>query len=247
MKKKNNARIAKRTATLNDDTLDQKLDERADKMIGQLEEKDPLPPIWYVAGRIEKDWQRFGLIPCGLDEPYECVAEIRTPTNYRIFRYSGPYTVGCDHGCSHAGFTQQDDTKWRDVSDVEMVARHATRGTRTHGCASSYCVGRISPRDTMCRALDGISKADYVFVWIKDQECFGTLVEVGYALALKKKIYIAYHPSINPRGELWFAFGAATKIVKTEDPGNACLGAMILERGSQLVEHRRLKDPSYGR
>jgi len=197
-----------------------------------LNETDP--PIWYAAGRIGKDGTRFGLVNCEIyDNVDSSDSHIIAPENfYKSFRYSGPYTVACDHGCSHASFTPDEKHVWRDAGEQPMS--HDWRGTGTHGSASSFCVGRIYPRSIMERSCDGIRKADCVFVWIEDEECFGTLVEIGYAVALKKRVYVAHHPAISTSGEMWFAFESATKIVETEDPGSAWLAAILLENGEKL-------------
>lgn len=40
--------------------------------------------------------------------------------------------------------------------------------------------------------FDAIDRADLVFAWLNDATAFGTLVEIGYARALKKQLVIAY-------------------------------------------------------
>ncbi len=74
--------------------------------------------------------------------------------------------------------------------------------------------------------MAGIAKADAVFVWLEDVECYGTLVEVGYAFAMQKPIYLAHAPSVLPNGEMWFAFKAAHKIMQSPNPSDALRAAI---------------------
>lgn len=48
-----------------------------------------------------------------------------------------------------------------------------------------------------------IEKSDILFVWIDKIDPHGTLFEIGYAKALKKKIFVAFE-SLNLREEMWF-------------------------------------------
>lgn len=150
----------------------------------------------YAAGRIEYSRYRFGVNDCTLQyniKPERArVAELRKCKLGDVnFVYTGPYTYGCDHGCSH-------------TSD---------RGTRSHGDGDSIdydcAVGGHSFNHVYMRALDGIDKCDIFFAWIEDEECFGTILEIGYAKALGKHIVIAHKDDIKPTGELWFAFQSA--------------------------------------
>lgn len=166
------------------------------------------PVTWYAAGRIERQTrERFGLINnmMDYDEPTH-VAPIRAGEG---FAYSGPFTYGCDHQCTHSG----NGSGWemRDKVGLTGTAGTATHGSALAGCAAAFATDPSIDRKALyLRALDGIAKADAVFVWITDEECFGTLLEVGYAKALGKPIYLAHAPHIHPNGELWFSFQSAS-------------------------------------
>lgn len=177
-------------------------------------------PIWYAAGRIELSRNRFGVTPCGMDA-YE-LTDIAPITSGVSFRYSGPYTVACDHGCGHITGTVADRkcNEWR---------RQETAGSATHGAGGRGCGSypeRTPHRQIFSRSLDGIRKADFFFVWIEDQECFGTLVEIGYARALGKTIILAHAPGIAPTGELWFAFQSADFVCCFPDADLAFMSAL---------------------
>lgn len=177
-------------------------------------------PVIYAAGRIERSRERFGAIECVLDHHLQQAGEVcEAPITFgalngKSFAYSGPYTYGCDHSCSH---TPQ-------------------LGTRSHGagvtaCAESVMSNVVSTLDgenldeenlgrnaaiILSRSLDGVRKCDILFAWLDDYECHGTLVEIGYAHALGKTIVIGRPPHIKPDGELWFAIKTAQLMIETQ-------------------------------
>jgi len=172
-------------------------------------------PVWYMAGRIEKDRYRFGLVAHTMDmfEFPATLPLIDAPVKYGLsfghgdttisFAYSGPYTIGDDHGCAH----------------------NTVRGSTTHGSGPTCAerrhdrhINQLRARGIFHRAMSGIKQADAMFAWIKDEECFGTLVEIGYAKSLGIPIYLAHHPDVDPNGELWFAFEAADYIRCSTEP-----------------------------
>lgn len=173
--------------------------------------KKPRPLIWYAAGRIERSRNRFDVVECALinttdretpDIQFDLIDVDNNQSKVAI-GYSGPFTMGCDHGCSHVKGSSADSESWfADNNSSEGF------GTRSHG-SGVFCDRETVEKSAVFeRSLEGIRKADCVFVWINDSECFGTLVEIGYAKALGKPIYIGYSHDIEPNGELWFAMQA---------------------------------------
>jgi prophage regulatory protein len=70
-------------------------------------------------------------------------------------------------------------------------------------------------------AIQGISRADVVVAYLDDHEAFGTLVEIGIARALGKKLIVVTSPALYEAPlftgwdtELWFAVRAADRHVK---------------------------------
>lgn len=84
-----------------------------------------------------------------------------------------------------------------------------------------------------------ISKSDLIFAYIRSAECYGTLVELGYANALNKKIVLCINYDIdgtfkvpwfvnNETGEmiykqddLWFVQQFADKVILSDNPKQA--------------------------
>lgn len=165
-------------------------------------------PIIYAAGRMDERFRkRFGITNNVINSSD---VNLFTPSGAHIidcehagyaYRYAGPYAGSCDHGCSH--------------SPALTWSMPNVRGSSTHAMSMGgcFCPGQDwTPEDTFLRSLDGIAKAEYVFAWIQDTQCYGTLVEIGHARALGKPIYVAHHPDISPHGDLWFSMAAATAI-----------------------------------
>ena len=179
----------------------------------------------YLAGKIgPNDW-RHELLGWGLRGAweYDYDAEQMTPqwpaiTNGILdtFDYAGPYFVSDDHGCGH--------------------------GSSTHGCGSDGAL-TCSPDQNLPKrpqvrdlCLAAIQAADIFFAWLDDPTAYGTLVEIGYAKALGKKIVVAapetpetfedlaghgYQLPDVPTNDLWFAFSCATHALTAKTPREA--------------------------
>lgn len=97
--------------------------------------------------------------------------------------YVGPFFMGCDHGCAH--------------------------GPHSHGSAADGSYGEdISnlSKDVATACYQAIKDCDVFFAWLGGDDAttaHGTLVELGYARALNKEIWIA---SDKEDKDLWFAF-----------------------------------------
>lgn len=76
-----------------------------------------------------------------------------------------------------------------------------------HACPDAVISPRYSVVDE-CR--QAIRRSDLLFAWIDTQDCFGTLIEIGFASALNKVILIA---SPGPFVHLWFAYTLAHRVV----------------------------------
>jgi len=164
-------------------------------------------PHVYLAGRIRKERERFGIVDCtyDIDEGDLPMAESQfRPVRDRGAIYTGPFTISCDHGCAHSG----------DFGAVRF-------GTGNHG-AGEACYGNpagmlaedanaIRKRDVHRNSMDGIAHADAVFAYIDDAECYGTLVEIGAAYAIGVPVFIG-KPLSFFSGELWFAEQCAVEV-----------------------------------
>lgn len=67
---------------------------------------------------------------------------------------------------------------------------------------------------------NAIAAADLVFAWIDTTECFGTLVELGFAAARGKAIIVAFSEAIDAQ-EFWLAASYAHEVVVAKSAGEA--------------------------
>mgnify|MGYP002395543432 CR=1 FL=1 len=120
--------------------------------------------------------------------------------------YTGPYVVRCDHGCAH--------------------------GDSLHGIGRPS-EGLVRDRKNLIRlCLTAIRYSDLVFAWIYSQDCYGTLVELGYAAAAGCKIAVAVPKYLD---DLWFATEMAGYIICGEpDPAKALTEAIAWACGSKV-------------
>lgn len=169
-----------------------------------------MPKSIYLAGKIDRNDWRYSIVK-GLHSAIygDCSGGViggeyidghKAPEKWPVIPraafgldYTGPYFIEDGHGC--------------------------TFGPGEHGAGAVESDGRKSEVVKWC--LDAIRRSDIVFVWIDDTTCYGTLVEIGYAKALGKKIWIA-GPDLssrdvdkygNPLNELWFAHKLADELV----------------------------------
>lgn len=68
------------------------------------------------------------------------------------------------------------------------------------------------------RCHNAIALSDIVFAWIKDKSAYATLIEIGWAAALGKKVYVA---SPKRLGALWFAYELANRYAFSQSPADA--------------------------
>ncbi len=144
---------------------------------------DRKTPRVYLAGKIRKNCWRHTLVS-GLREHHWDMGDLHQPT----FTYVGPHFVSCDHGCSH------------------LPTQHGVDSS----CTPDTSVTRQEVAQLCFSALE---KSDLVFCYLDSRDCYGTLVEIGYALAKKKVVVVALSAQL-PRGdrnEHWFACTGATR------------------------------------
>ena len=151
-------------------------------------------PELYLAGKISKNDWRHELVP-GLSSHDWASGPITTGS----FSYVGPFFVSCDHGCSH--------------------------GANTHGVMGKGCTEpNLGQREVYARNKAAVAEADLVFAYIAATDCHGTLVEIGMALSLGKRVVIALAPAM-PVADFWFSTCAADAVYPNVRP--CCLTELI--------------------
>jgi hypothetical protein len=151
-----------------------------------------LGDYWRIAGDPEADW--------GSGWP------VAKAAIFGQHDYVGPFFVGDDHGCAHGpgshGVAANEDSENR--SCIE--------------CSVELPPDRRAVADRCFAAIDA---CDFVFAWLNDHSAFGTLVEIGYAVASRKPVVAASPHGFDREGDLWFARSASVTQVTSDTPRTA--------------------------
>jgi nucleoside 2-deoxyribosyltransferase len=86
-------------------------------------------------------------------------------------------------------------TDWRDSLDLRghwQTGPHETSKAHNITYHGSDLNGE---QEVVASCREGIEDADCVFCWVDSLDCYGTLLEVGYARARGKRVVLAFHPS----------------------------------------------------
>lgn len=142
------------------------------------------PPKVYLAGKIRKHCWRHTLVS-GLRNHHWTDG----PLNQDDFLFIGPFFVSCDHGCYHKPNKHGNGVGC--TPDLDTTKKSVVR---------------------LC--LKAIDEADLVFCYVDAKDCYGTIAEIGYAHARKKRIVIALAPEVAgiKENEFWFACSFAYKV-----------------------------------
>lgn len=157
-------------------------------------------PVIYLAGRISRgDWREslfWGVVG---EEPDRLSGYWPVSAGRGAFDYCGPYFTNQGHGMDH--------------------------GPGQHGVAENrineYGYDRSDLRRRTFRAcLNAIRACTVFFAWLEDGEAYGTLVEIGYARAMNKKVVVAHPPDVD-LSDQWFALQAADRVIVADGPVKA--------------------------
>lgn len=141
-------------------------------------------PRVFIAGKIRRYCFRHDLVP-GLRSGWDGKVALQCDG----FTYVGPFMDACDHGCRHG------------------PGSHGVLGVLGAGCGGV----EASRSEVYQRNIFGVQIADLVVAYIDEPDCYGTLVEVGYAAALGKPYVVLFAPGIDVP-DFWYAQQAQAKL-----------------------------------
>jgi hypothetical protein len=114
--------------------------------------------------------------------------------------YSGPFfaSLGKVEECPYGGHSSPCNCAFEEDS-------HGVGANKEEACTEHRSPTGAGRRMVADLCLQAIDNSDLVFAWIESVDCYGTLIELGYAKALKKTIVLS-----GPRRfrDLWFADAA---------------------------------------
>jgi nucleoside 2-deoxyribosyltransferase len=153
-------------------------------------------PIVYLAGKIKPhDWREHLIGPdVSIDagpgakwKLFDPCYLIELPT----FVYGGPFYVSCDHCCAHG------------------AANHGVGASGDEaGCMTEWWGDKFdTPRRVFEVNRRRIMGANAVFAFIDQPDCHGTLIELGMATELGKRIAVVFDKSLSAAAvkDLWMA------------------------------------------
>ncbi len=164
---------------------------------GDLDPADQDKAVIYFAGKISKNGWRaklFGYRHGSVDDAYDNNPTQLLDPEFQIecpeFINGGPFFISCDHGCNHAPAAHGVINEW----DCPTV-------THTH-----FDILKIN--------FKRIERADLIFAYIDELDCYGTLVELGYAAKMQKEVHLGFGNNITreDRDDLWMAQMCATSV-----------------------------------
>lgn len=109
-----------------------------------------------------------------------------------MYTYVGPFFVACDHGCFHG------------------ETSHGV-GAEKDGWCASESRPFVEQQEIRKRIFEinrfRLALADVVFTYIDETNCYGTLIELGAAVELNKRIIVAFGPCLTTAeiNDLWMA------------------------------------------
>ena len=162
-------------------------------------------PCIYLAGKIDKNDWRHSVIP-QLRRYEDCLEPIRMDD----FIYVGPFYKSCGHGCFHT-----------DGSHGILGRQQKYR--------------RVAQLQVRNQCFEAVKNCDIFILYINNRDAFGSLVEVGWAQALGKRVVVIYAPGISTPNDNDFWFSSITA-EKTVFDVEACgISKIIYEEISDLT------------
>ena len=155
----------------------------------------------YLAGKVSKNGWRTRLVRGanlnGMDlDAHESQWPVLERAIFGEHDFVGPFLYGCDHGCFHG------DGQHGMIFEEDGAC-----------CVEKFFIDR---KEIVRRCLEAVRRADLVFCWLEAPEDYGSMVEVGYALALGKQVAIAVESP--PMARLFHRWAALVDRVEAEDP-----------------------------
>jgi len=135
----------------------------------------PNKPVIYFAGKIAPNCWRHDLV-----DTLRAAGPSDGPINCGSFIYNGPFFISCDHKCHHG---------------------EASHGVLGIGCEVDFNETR---RTVFKRNQAALKASDVIFAYIDASDCYGTLIELGWASCAGIPIFLAFAPSID-LNEFWYA------------------------------------------
>lgn len=144
----------------------------------------------YFAGKVQKDgWRQrlFGARVMSDGDQFYGVGN-------GVISYGGPFALSCDHGCYHYGMHALVAPACGSVGSIgpmdqefELGEHYTDRLTIPRGQDNQLSLNKKQAVDFCFKC---ISRCQAVVAYIDSLDCYGTLIELGYATAHRLPIYL---------------------------------------------------------
>lgn len=144
--------------------------------------------------------------------------ELPVISKHPYIKVTGPFFLSCDHGCYHGngthgvGAVQMKKTVFRDLFGPEC------------GCAGET----FSQSEVARICMNQIRRADMVFAYINCADCFGTLLEIGYAIGIGKPV-VTLFKSKALANDMWFVRENSNAVFTISDKSYALNGKTYVD------------------
>jgi hypothetical protein len=165
----------------------------------------------YLAGKISrKDWrthilgERPGSIDYDVNDAFvDGIYNSKYQQEHDTFTYIGPFFISCDHGCYHKNNDNDMVFPFEDEFYPSVLSEHGAGPT---GCHTQSGINDQSRhrRKLFATNCERILRSDVCLVYINENDCFGTLMEIGFMQAHGKRFYVAFGP-LADHEEMWMA------------------------------------------
>ena len=145
--------------------------------------------IVYLAGKISANGWREKIVIDIADVANDITEKEYATTRYEHLVCSGPFFIACDHGCYHGDASHGVGAYEAGDEDEKGAFR---------------CDGRGLPQSivtSICKKQ--IMRSNFVFAYIDDPSCFGTLCEIGYAVGRNIPVAVLFANN-QLKKDMWF-------------------------------------------
>ena len=147
--------------------------------------------IAYLAGKIAPNGWRNKIVKTYIDAR-DITKEQYAETYIEGLYVSGPFFIGCDHGCYHS-------RHGHGVGAYDTEAFNEEFGFLGELCDGEGYPASVVP--TICESQ--IKRSNFIFAYINSDTCYGTLCEIGYAIGKGVPVAVMFTTQ-ELKKKLWF-------------------------------------------
>lgn len=149
------------------------------------------PPKIYFAGKVKPNgWRQEIFGPLVMSEVNKTYKFQENFLDYSII-YNGPYALRCDHGCFHGSAHGLTEAQSSCTGFLFYETPNISLGSSSIDC-KVFEEGSegLPPHEAVEFCFTQIRSSDAIVAYIESLDCYGTIVELGYAASLNIPVYL---------------------------------------------------------